>query len=338
MKSELSKVKNHLSPRFKLPIAGEDILQIYHLMTIEGRCTEKYIIFKLRIPLLAMEDFELFSIIPIPTLSNKTFFAIQPSSPYLIVNLHRDQYYPLDKNELRACILTATDNYICKQARPIYRKGSSVSSCEVDLLNHLPQSAACQIIKIGEGPHWIQLHLPNHWIFALKQDVIANVVCGDNVTQITISGSGILSLYDECIINQELISIQGQRILPTKVRLSYVPIHNLTKINVPEQGGDIPLAEFELKSVAEQVNTAKKELHQVYDFRNIQLKDKHHFTVGYTSLILTFGISCYLFWSCISRLRSKKSSRATPDPIPTTESSETPQPMARSIFNVSTIS
>lgn len=166
---EISKIKTQLPSSLKLPVTPNDALSLYNLMHIVARPSLNNVIFKITLPILAADNFELFHVIPVPVKVNNTFTAIQPSFLYILLNLFRDQCYPMTEQELSSCVSIREENIIGKQRRPMYRNESSVSACEINFMNQDRQSASCRITKIEGGPHGIQLHAANQWIYSVGE-------------------------------------------------------------------------------------------------------------------------------------------------------------------------
>lgn len=258
----------------------------------------------------------MFHVIPVPVLVNGTFTAIQPSSPYIIVNLHRDQYYSLSERDMRSCLSINHEVYLCKQGGPLHHKGSLTSACEISFFNHLPAYDKCRTQKSGDGPHWIQLRNPNEWIYALRQETILNVVCGQNTTYLTIRGSGVAKLQKECIMKQQFLTIRGHNIYPSNTRLSYSPLSNLTDAIIPVQGTTLTYPQqFYQRHIAD-IEVLKQ---SVEKFRNtlptgLQNHDIHH-TMGHAGVLIAVLIVIFLVINYYLKTRkSKQIPQPTPKP------------------------
>lgn len=309
LNKEISKIKAHLPPSLKLPTAPDDVLSFYNLMHIEGRTGANYIIFKITLPLLSADNLELFHVIPVPVKVNNTFIAIQPSFPYLLLNLFRDQYYPMTEQELSSCIAMREEKIICKQRRPMYRNGSSVSNCEINFMNQAKQSPACRLARIEGGPHWIQLHAANQWIYALHEKTTLNVVCGKNVTQINLNKSGLLKMQPGCVIKQQLFTLQAHDILPSITRISYIPATNISEMLVPNytimavhQQHHYDTHLIELDEIKTNLMKMKIELPATLNNHDI-----HHYSMTSFSLLVIIVVICYFTWKkCRAKVRDPR--------------------------------
>ncbi|CAD7087760.1 unnamed protein product [Hermetia illucens] len=64
---EATKIRTHLPAGLYLPVEPEDTVQLYRLTSVEARLTVKHTIFQIKIPLIGLEEFALFRVLPIST-------------------------------------------------------------------------------------------------------------------------------------------------------------------------------------------------------------------------------------------------------------------------------
>lgn len=287
LQGELLNIKANLPGHLKLPIPSMELLKFYNLMTIQGRITADYVIFKIKLPLVAIDDYELLKLTAIPWLSNDTFFKIRPASPFLMINLHRDTYYPLSDVEIRECMLAEGDCYLCHLDHPLYKQGSSTSACELSLLHHKPVAGVCEIEAVGTGPHWIQLHDPNTWIFSIAGKLAINAVCGTYLEELHVQHAGLLKLGDHCVIRQERLTIQGHKTLQSTYRRSYVPAINLSELIITsERTPSVDTYSSTYVDQHEELDRLQKQLAALrIELPNqIRPHDIHHYMLGYICL------------------------------------------------------
>ncbi|XP_055840955.1 uncharacterized protein LOC129908485 [Episyrphus balteatus] len=308
LKQEFTRIKANLPSSVRLPVSAAEVPKLYHLMSIHGKALKEHIIFKIELPLLSLDEFELFKVTPVPVLVGKSFFAIQPSTEYIMINLHRDQYYPLSTLEFHGCFSITEERHLCHMQRPIYRRGSEVSSCEINFLNHVQQSPACKVVKANDGPHWVQLHNPNEWIYALRVKTTLNIVCNSTSTQTVLEGSGILQIQPDCVLKDDFITLRGHLIQRTISRMSLSPAINLSEYSLPDDMRKISYGDLPYKKHLKELNALKQELINITKVLPsiTHHNDVHHFTVGYTGLITSIIILiCLIRWSyCHYRKRN----------------------------------
>lgn len=131
LKTAATFLKEHLPSNLRLPGSEENMNlgKLYKLITIHGQLTREYTIFTIRVPLLLTDQFEIYNLVPVPTQINMKFVSNKPSTDYLGINLHRDQYYPISELALSQCTETDEERYLCKQKHPVYTTKSQISDC-----------------------------------------------------------------------------------------------------------------------------------------------------------------------------------------------------------------
>ena len=309
LRNSLFTIKDNLSPSLKLPYFSAtqmDVSNIYNLLHVQARVTEENIIFRMQLPLASNNQFETFRLIPIPVKVNEFFYTIKPSSFYLIVSLHRDLFYPLSEAEAASCIKVGSDNMYCKQSHPVYNKLSTMSHCEMALLNHKGIQPSCTIIKSKGGPEWVQLFNPNHWIYSLNKNTTVNIVCGEHATVRTLVGVGVLKLSTNCVLKQDTLTITSHNIHPSQLRTSFVPTVNITSIISTSNGNGTSTFTGRVKYETPKINMdeTRKLEDQIKDIKSrpadleeLNAYDVHHFAVGYLGLSLGIAVAAFLIWS-----------------------------------------
>lgn len=147
------------------------------------RVTEKYILLEVIIPLIALPEFQLFNIIPIPTRHDGNRISIIPESRYLLITLQKDTFYQMNEKEYSTCFQTQETAMICKLTHPMNQAQSTRSQCERDLLTKMSSlSPNCRYQITPEEEIWIQLHQRNKWIYNLRDKSTLNAVCVNEIT------------------------------------------------------------------------------------------------------------------------------------------------------------
>lgn len=62
-------------------------------MNAKGAVTKNEVILEVKIPLVHQQLFEIFNILPVPTIKNNTLIAIKPDLLYFATDAHRDFFY-----------------------------------------------------------------------------------------------------------------------------------------------------------------------------------------------------------------------------------------------------
>lgn len=297
---QLRIIRGNLPPSIKVPGDNgvDNLTQIYKLLKANVRVTPRNIIFDMKIPLLHTEEFQIFKLIPVPTPHNNTFIWIEPSTEYLIINLKRDQYYPINEPELKDCeVLPARELYLCKQHHPIYNKNSNYSKCELSLLDHKRQiETSCKLKSMAPSNTWIQLHNPNSWIYSLDQEYVIDVICDKNVLNVKLNGSGVLELRPNCLIKQPEMLISAHNIYPTVAHASFIPSTNLSN-QIIQQQEDIKGTSFKIERTDNsEYEKLQKEIEKLRAQEKLPeeltIHDVHHYSVLYLviGIIILYSI------------------------------------------------
>lgn len=328
LQGQIDQIRDKLPNTVVLPESSshDDILLIYHLMSATVAVMAQTIILRIKIPLIYNENFQLYKLNSVPILHEEKFSWIIPSTPYLVVNLKRDQFYPINVFEFDKCKLVHDGTYLCQQHHPIYNLQSKESHCEMQLLRHeqnLPPTCNIKITAIE--PTWIQLARPNTWIYVLNDEFTFDVICNKQVFNTKLRNSGILNLDRSCSINLPSMTLRSKHTTSTSMNTSFIPTVNLTQqldaylrthILNSSHLDDIQLLnhQIELNELKEKVHTAiqKTQLPQ------ITTHDIHQYTISYTTAtILAIIFIVFLIRKFKQyKLNHKKPKQAPPIPFP----------------------
>lgn len=183
-------------------------------------------------------------------------------------------------------------------------------------MNRHEPPPSCEIVTSNMTSRWIQLKHANHWIYSIANEESINIVCGSTIMQKTISGSGILTINDNCVIRQDHIIIYSHKVEIERLDSSYLPPMNLSDIeNLPES----KLATLE-NHIITQTNHSDQ-LHKIYQqlagikegefaMKSLQPHDHHQFAVSYICLALIVLLALIVY---INKRRHQK-----PIPAPRT--------------------
>lgn len=305
---ELTIIKEHLPTSLRLPTDQRDLIQIYKTMTAASRIVKNHVIIKINIPLVNVERFDLFKMIPIPAVTNGTLIAIQPCSVYIALNSHKDHYYTITPEELLSCMSTENQNYLCHQSHPLYHKIGTICSCEASLINNTPYDK-CNIQRVENSPVWVQLTNPNQWIYAVKEPIIANALCREEITPLTLNNSGLIKIPPDCVIKHDLLTIQGLHTYPSSIRTSYQKLNDLANINIPMHSTSMINNSTSYKIQREQLQLLTELVSsqmQQEALTILQPSNTHQLSIGYIALILAIIIICSLIFKYWKNYKHRK--------------------------------
>ncbi|KAI5640892.1 baculovirus F protein domain-containing protein [Phthorimaea operculella] len=313
LKEQLNVIAGVISKKLTLPIKTDDASNIYKIIYVKARLTEKYLLFELHIPLISDEEYSLYHIMPIPRqVTHDQCKVISITSPYIAVNFAKNTYLQIEDTDLQQCTTVMDDSYICHAYKPISSLHSQTASCEAKMLSH-NVNITCDWDQQKCADQWRKLHRPNIWLFNCITECPARIVCENQVTTSIITMAGLLALGQDCIIQHKDTTIYSYNIFGSK-----------TKIGI-----DLPVPTID--SPNDLVNTYKtrtmmlghldaSEQHQLLD-KQINVQKEHEFLpnditvhdVGnYTiSTFLVGGIAIIILWKYRHRILScKKDTKA----------------------------
>lgn len=144
-----------------------------------------------------------------------------------------------------------------------------------------------------------------------------NAVCDKHGQQLTLVGSGLLTLQPQCVIKDESITIQGYQSVTSNSYDSYTSLINLENVSRPNP----------FDPLTHTMDTYRTHLDNLTDLQNLLAQQTaldfptqieniniHYTIVGYTALTLAIILIVYNIWS----RNSTKKPRETPSghPIP----------------------
>ena len=137
LQTEVDQIKLHVPTSVTLPVTEKDeLLQIFKLMKVQGRLTRQYVVFKLTLPLVELEQFKMFQLIPVPNILNNTMVAIKSCTEFMGITASHKQYIILTKSELNSCDRIKEDMFLCSNVQTRYNYGSEICMCEINLYNN----------------------------------------------------------------------------------------------------------------------------------------------------------------------------------------------------------
>lgn len=314
LQRELQKIRAHLPQSSHLP--ADDVLQIYRLLSTEGRILNHHAIFRLKLPLVHQDKFELFRLFPIPAIINNTRVIIKPTTNLLAISLHRDEYYPMSESELSSCKTIEEGVFLCNQFHPVFARRTKTNACEFNMFNNMPTTKQCTL-KTTKDNIWRHLSHINQWMYALTEKITLNAVCNDTAFPLTLEGAGTITIQPECTISHEILTIRGHQKYHSKMRTSYTKQKELSILVSSEELESLANNTLQYKTQQPKIDELLKQLSaQNLELPNvIDQHDIHHFSVGYVSLFLGITIILYLAWK-VQASRQKHTVNQKPVPLP----------------------
>lgn len=216
---------------FPVQITEEGIDHLVKISSLHVAFIKNKLIYSLHIPLLTSGKFKLYkpTILPAKQSFDTTKYAvIKPSAEYVGVDEDSDSFYEFYEGELRECV-QSTQKFICPAIFPL-RKIRQTESCNIELLlNKNIKTNYCHIsIYEVRDTYWKVLTLLGTWIYTTTDKEIIRIECSKINKQITIEGSGIISIKQGCKIRARTATMNHPSVYTTKHLHHYTPINNLS--------------------------------------------------------------------------------------------------------------
>lgn len=346
LNEQLIIIKEHLPHNLRVPGNGSttSLLAIYKSMHVKMRITQKNVLFDVRIPLLNTETYHLYKLIPIPVPYDGNYIFIQPSSPYLAVNLQRDRFSPLTREELKECIQLSDSQLICNLKQPVYSLKSNQSRCEMDLFNRQREMPEfCQLKSMPLTKLWRKLHIPSTWLYTMDNETHIDVICGDSTYSVILTGSGIIQLQPTCMIKHPTLFISANNQLPGVLNSSFISeneiISNHLNALITNQNTTQYIApqltnEITNKDISELYSEIKNQQEQIKQIPKVNIHDLHHYGGLYLLALIVTMLASYYCWRNRRAVTQPQSDPPTPTPRQLKPKVETPVILELPSFNL----
>lgn len=292
LKSQLDLINQNL-PQYLMVPEGNNLLDIYKILSCKLSVSSRSIILAVNLPLVKKEYFQIFRVVPVPTMLQYKMVLIQPSTEYLITNWEKDSYHALNKDDLENCQKINDNMSICRINKPLYNLRSNISRCEIEILNHQANLSLCKIVRKSPTPTWIPLK-GDQWIFAMEKKSTMEISCESKTINIELDGSGILYLNKTCRLKQPSMLISSifdheSKIsddLMTQNNLSWEWAHQLKNIE------NTAILFNDTDNLAKQVKELQ-ELQKESNVTEISGHHIHHYIVQYATIALIVLVIIY---------------------------------------------
>lgn len=317
LKIQLNRIHANIDASILVPgeDAHDELRSLYSIMSIQATTAHGQIIFRITLPLVLNEQFQIFNLIATPTLQGLNYIWFEPSTPYLLTTLRRNYYYALNEFEFKECNEFGKQSIICERKHQMHGAHTTRLGCEVQLLNHDHHlTGNCTFKTTSIEDIWIPLHESNKWIYVIYNNNQMDVICNDKIEHITIHGEGIIQLQPHCTIRHSTIEITAQNNYDAAIHGSILPEINITmEIDKYRQTRDPHFVTFDKSNTStldEMIHTLKMEEKHLPE--NLTTHDVHHYGLGYS---LVFVIILYLFFRFI-RYRKRRQRHIPIEMIP----------------------
>lgn len=238
---ELREVKINLPVGTALPleIAQETISEFIKLSEVAIFHRDKYLVFVTKIPLVHINDFTVYNIIPLPIeYDNKSLVLIEPEIEVLAISQDKENFFGMTNRQWETCKQLKTYT-LCTNNQPIYHRVST-NLCEIALLFN-PQNFPnnCKIKFVTSNlVIWNHLSYSNTWLFYTPLEMITiDCVNPNRAFSFKIYGIGRLTISMACKLHTERSLLLPSNHVKSNTHLDIIPGN--PKLNMKQSFEDL---------------------------------------------------------------------------------------------------
>lgn len=219
----------NLMPKYKdfpVDLHLNNIHLLMNLSELISYFLDNNLFFIVKIPLVTLTEFNLFKNIPVPTPLNvnksNTFSMILSEKPFIALSKDKTVYVTLEN--LQKCKTIFEDKFMCDETEIFSVIG--YPSCETEIMTkaitHMPNQCNHKFL-FGYIDIWHRLS-NDKWIFIQSESTKLSIDCNNNLTELTISGAGVLNIEPECIAycrSNKLLSKSNPKVSIINIRPEY---------------------------------------------------------------------------------------------------------------------
>lgn len=192
---DLPKFKN-----FPVELNLDNVNILMNLAEIISYVLNNNLVFVVKIPLVNIETYNLYKVIPIPVphdpKSPKSFALVTTTKPF--IGISEDKKLYINFNNINSCKIVIGHNYICNPMDTFSVINHPI--CETEIITKaiqtLPEICVTKLIY-GIVDIWHKLN-NNKWIYVESNNEKLTIDCNHRINEIIISGTGILTLSPGC--------------------------------------------------------------------------------------------------------------------------------------------
>lgn len=279
---------------------------MYSIMQMKPYLTRKNIIFRITIPLLLVNKFQIFRTFATPFKFKNNYVIVNNISPYIITSIDFKRYELLSERAFERCQSFDESTKICHGLNQL--KSDRVSGCEWDTLTYKNMSTSCEFVATQIDEQFIEFD-DNKYIYAVEKPKIVTATCNQRITPIRLGGEGLLSLNDDCTLDSG-----DHMLIPKKQKISKIELHPWTNQLVGNMDGTAqPRVVKTLQAFEESdFRPLENELTKIKEEQlDINRHDVHHYTLIYVLSIAIVAVILYFHWRLGIHQRPSPAPRTT---------------------------
>nr|ABA56480.1 Iris [Drosophila pseudoobscura] len=211
LEHEQTVILGHLPQDHRLPFNSLTLSDFYQVATTSHiQQLEQHLLFYIKVPLVDVEQFDVYRLTPIPRLDVGGIQLMYTETSNLAISDHLDRYFALQDVEMDSCLQLHPERYLCKPHQITFGPDSGTLPCTLAAFRNRT-SQECSPRHVSQSSLWIPLASPNRWMVVKEEEVSIMGVCSDERQQLRINGSGILTIRSDCIVRSTFVTLQGMQ-------------------------------------------------------------------------------------------------------------------------------
>ncbi|KAH9638504.1 hypothetical protein HF086_007474 [Spodoptera exigua] len=282
LRHELNIISGQLPRDLSSPIDSFNLAEVYNLLQIRTRMSPKYLIIEIKIPLIGRDMYEIYRLIPIPYLKGNQTTTVVPISEYAAINLKKDALISISESDLKQCTRQNINLSLCYLRKPIYHIKDDQNLCE-----RLAGTRMCKSTTSSCGNMWREINKLNEYFYFCCEQCHMKLLCGDQITAVQLTGSGLLSVNAGCIIKSEDFLVFAHRSGTSKIMISseieaprIAPINHIINVSIPTsvQLDSTTHSDKQLQEIRAQIDIMKDNTPII---QTVSTHDAHHYAAIY---------------------------------------------------------
>ncbi|XP_049882673.1 uncharacterized protein LOC126378392 [Pectinophora gossypiella] len=227
--NELINSVNNL-PRYRefpIKIELDSIHKIMIISELSCYSVDNKIIFVFKVPLVHHMKYYLYQNIPLPvphdSQNPSSYAMIIPTTRYIAISEDKTSYCTL--SQLDQCKQIGSQLFICSKLNE-YSSVDTSSNCELEIITKsvvsLPKSCNSRFLT-GKINIWERIK-DDKWLYVQSENNKLSIECKTDLSEFSLSGTGILNLPDNCIAyfkNIRLLSKSSSKIYVNEVNSDF---------------------------------------------------------------------------------------------------------------------
>lgn len=212
LSKDLTTVEHELHEDQRLPINIdlENPLHVFKYTTIRASLFKNRLLIEITIPVIEVEHFSIYQIIPVPNDINGYHTLIIPSTKFVLINNKNNEYIPITNEEYTNSETNAAGEKIIKPEENSHADYSK--NCEISILINPEKDSigkTCDVKLIPTSNYFIPINNNDLYYVSISRPMVILEHChGHPSTSHELTESGMLRLEKNCRINADKINIR----------------------------------------------------------------------------------------------------------------------------------